>query len=110
MMPEKLILIIKKKEMNIYKILIKVLDEIKNQIINLFFILIIDMLVLLIDKYYYTFLAEYTFIQKHYISLTISFIIFLSLLPILLPWQTKLMLKYNKRNQNLKTDNNNKNV
>jgi hypothetical protein len=92
----------------IYKILILVIEELRNQVINLFFILIIDFIVLLIDKYYYTFLADYTLLQKHYISLTISFIIFLSLLPILLPWQTSLMMKYNKRNMNLKPRDNSK--
>jgi len=89
-----------------YRILKLIIEELINQIINLLFILIIDIMVLLIDRYYYTFLADYTFLQKHYISLTISFIIFLSLLPILLPWQTNLMMKYNKRNKHLKKDDN----
>jgi hypothetical protein len=86
----------------IKKIIFIILEEIRNQVINLLFVIIIDVMVLMFDKYYYTFLNNVTFLQKNYISLTISFIIYLSLLPILLPWQTELMMKYNKRNQHLK--------
>lgn len=83
------------------KIIIKILEEIRNQIINLLFVIIIDFMVLMFDKYYYTFLNNVNFLEKNYICLTISFIIYLLLLPVLLPWQTELMMKYNKRNQHL---------
>jgi hypothetical protein len=84
------------------KILKIILEEIRNQVINLLYILIIDFIVLLIDKYYYPFLTDFNFLERNYISLTISFIIFLCFLPILLPHQTRLMMKWNKRNQHIK--------
>ena len=79
-----------------------IFEEIRNQIINLFYIIIIDVMVLLVDKYYYPFLTDFNILERNYISLTISFIIFLFFLPILLPYQTDLMMRWNKRNQHLK--------
>lgn len=84
------------------KIILIIFEEIRNQLINLMFVLIIDFFVICFDKFIFTFLFNFTFLQYNYITLTISFIIFLAFLPWLLPYQTDLMLKYNKRSKGLK--------